>query len=91
MVKNATSMADIQNSQLLTAWFEQLTRQTDAQRCIHYMFRQKLEKIDFNYLTWHNMLRVYERYSSDERGTSFSGSSRESMDSFNGDSRDSLF
>jgi hypothetical protein len=26
------------------------------------MFKQKLEKIDFNYLTWHNMLKVYERY-----------------------------
>ena len=26
------------------------------------MFKQKMEKIDFNYLTWHNMQRVYQKY-----------------------------
>lgn len=31
-------------------------------RCVHYMFKQKVEKIDFNFLTWHNLMKLYQQH-----------------------------
>ena len=46
------------------------------------MFKQKHEKIDFNYLTWHNLLRVYEKYKNeDNNDSSFISTTRDSLDS----------
>ena len=61
-VEKCVTIEEIQKCELLTIWFESLTKQAEAQRCIHYMFKQKMEKIDFNYLTWHNMQRIYYKY-----------------------------
>ena len=51
------------------------------------MFKQKMEKIDFSYLTWHNLFRLYEKYQSSER-ESFE-MSRSTMSSMSSD-RDSF-
>jgi hypothetical protein len=40
----------------------QLTKTSEASRCIHYMFRQKYAAIDFNYLSWFNIQRIYTKY-----------------------------
>jgi hypothetical protein len=51
------------------------------------MFKQKLEKIDFNYLTWHNMQRVYDRFNGFgdfNRRDSLDSSDRDSFSSKSG-------
>ena len=45
------------------------------------MFKQKHEKIDFNYLTWHNLLRVYEKYNNEDNDSSFISTTRDSIES----------
>jgi len=45
------------------------------------MFKQKHEKIDFNYLTWHNLLRVYEKYKNEDNDSSFISTTRDSIES----------
>lgn len=45
------------------------------------MFKQKHEKIDFNYLTWHNLMRVYEKYRNGDNDGSFISTTRDSLDS----------
>lgn len=39
VVKSANSLQEVAENPLLISWFEQLTRKTEAQMCIHYMFR----------------------------------------------------
>ena len=61
-IRKAQSIEDISKNQLLNIWFETLTNQNEALRCVHYMFKQKMDKVDFNFLTWHNLLKVYQKY-----------------------------
>lgn len=61
-VLQASSMKDLENSELLSAWFMQLEKQSEASRCIHYLFRQKYDVVDFNHLSWHNLQKVYQKF-----------------------------
>lgn len=67
-------------SPLLMAWFNQLTKSNEAIRFIHYVFQAKCEKIDVNYLTWHNLHKVYEKYCEYAKtGTTESDNNRQSI------------
>ena len=61
-VQEASSISGLENDAILQAWFGQLTKSNEAKRAIHYMFKNKCEKIDIHYLTWHNMYSRYEKY-----------------------------
>ncbi len=40
----------------------QLEKQSEASRCIQYLFRQKYDVVDFNHLSWHNLQKVYQKF-----------------------------
>lgn len=61
-VQAAPSIESLDSNFIIQAWFTQLCKTNEAKRAIHYMFKSKCEKIDVNYLTWHNMLKKYEEY-----------------------------
>jgi hypothetical protein len=46
-----------------------VTKQAEATRFVHFSFKQKMERIDYYYLTWHNILRVFEKYEGGEPWT----------------------
>ncbi len=61
-VAAATKIEDLESDALLGAWFGQLGKSNEAKRAIHYMFKNKCEKIDIHYLTWRNVHSKYEKY-----------------------------
>lgn len=61
-VNSAATLADVQQSSFLQAWFEQLTKTAEAHRCIHYMFKQKLAMIEFKELGWDDMQKLYDKF-----------------------------
>jgi hypothetical protein len=67
------------DSRILMAWFNQLTKQNEAIRFIHYVFQAKCEKIDVNYLTWHNLHKVYEKYCEYAKTGSTESDNRQSL------------
>ena len=68
-VNKASSIRELKESKLLSGWMKQLRKTSEARRCIHYMFKQKCQRIDFNYLSNLNMMRIYERCQQKEVGT----------------------
>jgi hypothetical protein len=52
----------LEESPLLNAFFQQLTKTNEARRCINYLFKYKCERIDLSFLTMKNLQKIYLKY-----------------------------
>ena len=49
-------------NKILLKFFKQLTETNEARRCLHYLFRLKVERIDTSFFTVKNLQKIYKKY-----------------------------
>ena len=60
----------------MLTWLKVLTKSSEAHRCVHYLFKHKFAEVELSNLSWHNLLKLYERCKSDELKHSRCGSTQ---------------
>lgn len=58
-IEAASDANSLATSPVLTSWFGALTNSEEAKQCVAYLFKNKCERIDQNFLSMKNLQKVY--------------------------------